>query len=497
MCGILAAFGETQKSDEEKFNEYLEILDHRGPDDTGVVKGDDYFLGHKRLSIIDVNSGHQPLSSADSAYNLVCNGEIYNYKKLKGQTEDYDYQSKSDSEVIIPLFQNEGSDLVNQLEGMFSFVLSGPKKRIFAARDPIGIKPLYYGTKGNSMYFSSEMKSLVDCCERIFEFPKGSYYDSKEGFKSYYKLPQIKNFIGDFDKAVEKVRHSLKESVKKRLVSDVPVGVFLSGGLDSSIIASIMSKELPELHSFTVGLEGSPDIEAARKVANHLGTIHHEYIYTKEDMKKVLSEVIYHLESFDPALVRSSLPCYLVSKFASEFVKVVLVGEGSDELFAGYSYFSKYEDPADLYKETVRIIEGLHNLNLQRVDRMTMAHGLEARVPFLDTDFIEAVLTIDPQLKLHSEYDLEKWLLRKAFEHDLPSEIIWRDKMEFAQGCSSSTCLEEEAEIHITDEEYNKAVNNNWPIKSKEELLYYKHFHKDYNHPDAIRLIGKWRGILH
>lgn len=497
MCGILAAFGDVYKISDTEFEGLLNKLEHRGPDETGMLHGENYFLGHKRLSIIDIATGRQPLESINSTYKLICNGEIYNYKELKKKSNNYKFSTKSDSEVIIPLYQKSGADLVNQLQGMFSFVLSGPRKRIFTARDPIGIKPLYYGIKGKRIYFSSEIKSIINCVDKIYEFPKGTYFDSKEGFKPYYKLPKITNFISNLDVAIEKIRKTLKESVKKRLVSDVPIGVFLSGGLDSSIIAKLMKEELNELHSFSVGFEGSPDIEAARKVAKHIGTIHHEHIYSKEDVLEILPEVIYYLESYDAALVRSAIPCFLVSKLASKYVKVVLSGEGADELFAGYSYFSKYDDPEALYKETVRILDGLHNLNLQRVDRMTMAHALEARVPFLDINFIETVLSIDPRLKLHSEHDVEKWLLRKAFEENLPREIIWRDKMEFAQGCSSSTCLLEHANKVITDAEFESAKNSGEPVLSKEEMLYYNYFLRDYNHPEVFNLIGKWRGKLH
>jgi asparagine synthase (glutamine-hydrolysing) len=251
-----------------------------------------------------------------------------------------------------------------------------------------------------------------------------------------------------------------------------------------------------ELHSFSVGLPHSEDLRSARIVADHLGTIHHEYVYSETEMAEVLPDVIYHLESYDTALVRSAVPCYFVSRLASEFVKVILTGEGSDELFAGYSYFSDYDDPRALQRESVRITEELHNLNLQRVDRMTMAHGLEGRVPFLDTDFIRTVLSISPSLKMYRTYGVEKWLLRKAFEEMLPRDILWRVKTEFAQGCGSSRVFEDQT-VHITDEEFRDAKLRNLPVENKEELFYHRIFQSFFDHPDAHTLIGRWQGHLH
>jgi asparagine synthase (glutamine-hydrolysing) len=258
-----------------------------------------------------------------------------------------------------------------------------------------------------------------------------------------------------------------------------------------------MRENLPELHSFSVGLRNSPDLEAARIVAEYLGTIHHEYIYTEEEMQILLPDVIYFLESFDPALIRSAIPCYMVSRLASQYVKVVLSGEGADELFAGYTYFRDYDDPINLHQETVSILKGLHNLNLQRVDRMSMAHGLEARVPFLDVDFVELVLSIDPALKLHQPFGIEKWLLRKAFEEKLPKEIVWRDKMEFAQGCASSQVLEKYANITISHTEMEEASAQGYPVSTTEELLYFRIFEKYFSHPDAATLVRRWEGTLH
>lgn len=492
MCGILGVFGKLNKN-ESKFEAMLQMLQHRGPDNKGTIICSEFFLGHQRLSIVDPECGHQPIKSHDGTY-LICNGEIYNHQSLKNQL-NYNFSSNSDCEVIIPLYHQKGSNFLKYLDGMFSFILS-KKDQFFVARDPIGIKPLYWGFDDDNIYFSSEIKALINTTDRIGEFPNGSYFDSNEGFKTYYHLPQVDVFITDIDIAIEKIKKTLKKSVRKRLMSDVPVGVFLSGGLDSSIIAALMKEEISELHSFSVGLSESSDIKAARMVAQHLGTVHHEYVYSEDEMQEVLADVIYYLESYDPALVRSAVPCYFVSKLASQYVKVVLSGEGADELFAGYSYLEEYDEPQELQSEFIRILSGLHNINLQRLDRMTMAHGLEGRVPFLDIEFIETVLSISPELKMQSSFGKEKWLLRKAFEDNLPPDIVWRDKLEFAQGCGSSTILEQKAAAYITDKKLQEAKELAIPALSKEELLYYNIFEHHFDHPDAINLIGKWKGKL-
>ncbi len=496
MCGILGIFG-SHTSKSYDFQNMLSILAHRGPDDSGVIREDNFLLGHQRLAIVDVEGGHQPLRDTQRKVYGICNGEIYNFQAIRDRLgQNYHFQSHVDSEILLPLYEQLGSGLTRSLDGMFSFVI-GDGKEFLAARDPIGIKPLYYGTSEDNVFFSSEIKALVEHTEEIKEFPNGYYYHSQEGLQPYYQLPQEQVFIKDVDTVIAKIRQTLSTSVDKRLMSDVPVGVFLSGGLDSSVIAALMKQRLPELHSFSVGLPNSPDLKAARLVAEHLGTIHHEYVYTEEEMQAVLPDVIYYLESYDPSLVRSAIPCYIVSRLASQYVKVILSGEGSDELFAGYSYFANFDDPQELHQESVRILKGLHNLNLQRVDRMTMANSLEGRVPFLDTEFIEMCLSIDPALKLYQTFGIEKWLLRKAFEDLLPQEIVWRDKMEFAQGCASSTVLEDSANDIITDTQLEGAITQGLPVSSKEELFYYRIFQTHFPHPDAAALIGKWQGTLH
>lgn len=496
MCGILGIFGQNSPHP-DNFEAMLSTLVHRGPDDTGIVRENNLTLGHQRLAIVDVAGAHQPFARQDRSLYGICNGEIYNYQALRDRLQQsYSFSTHGDSEVILPLYQQFGDQLTQHLDGMFGFVVSDGEEFV-AARDPIGIKPLYYGTKGDLTFFSSEIKALVNHTDEIKEFPQGHYYKSGTGFLPYYQLPENTEFITDVEEVLNKIRVTLAKSVEKRLMSDVPVGVFLSGGLDSSIIAALMAERLPQLHSFSVGLPHSPDLKAARLVAEHLGTIHHEYVYTEAEMEAVLHDVIYYLESYDPALVRSAIPCYFVSRLASQYVKVVLSGEGADELFAGYSYFANYDDPTALHQECIKILNGLHNINLQRVDRMTMAHSLEGRVPFLDTDFIALCLSIDPTLKLHKTYGAEKWLLRQAFADKLPEVVVWRDKMEFAQGCASSTILEDHANGAISQAELDEAVSAGFPISHKEELFYYRIFQRHFPHPDAANLIGKWQGTLH
>lgn len=496
MCGILSVFG-PEVSTEYDFSSMLSSLVHRGPDDRGILQECNWALGHQRLSIMDVEGGHQPMQASSKGPYSICNGEIYNFRDLQSRHfPDYSFRTAADSEILLPLFESFGKELGQHLDGMFSFVVSDGQEWL-AGRDRIGIKPLYHATAGDHIFFASELKALVNCAEHIQEFPNSHYYHSQAGLVPYYQLPEVPSFQQDLEAILAAIRQTLARSVQKRLMSDVPVGVFLSGGLDSSIIAALMRQHISQLHSFSVGLPHSPDLKAARLVAEHLGTIHHEYVYSEAEMLAVLPDVIYYLESYDPALVRSAIPCYIVSRLARQYVKVVLTGEGADELFAGYSYFTDYDDSRALHQESVSILQGLHNLNLQRVDRMTMAHSLEGRVPFLDIDFIELCLHIDPHLKLYSTFGIEKWLLRKAFEDLLPPEIIWRDKMEFAQGCASSGVLEKHAEAAISEQMLVEAQGQGSLVNSQEELLYYRIFQKHFPHPDAAQVIGRWGGTLH
>lgn len=460
-------------------------------------------LGHTRLAIVDVAHGQQPLQSPDGLISLICNGEIYNHQEIREQLNgDYQFQTNADSEVILALYQRYGAQCVQQLDGMFSFALhDAVKDEILLARDPVGIKPLYYGWVDGTIYFASEIKAIQDLCSDIREFPPGHYYTSRGGFDKYYDLSTVCD--GAFKNSREKpagldeIRASLKRAVEKRLMADVPVGVYLSGGLDSTIVASLVAQILPDVHSFSVGLAGSPDIENARIAAQYLGTQHHEYIYTLDEALEALSEVIYYLESFDPLLVRSAIPNYFLARLTREYVTVVLTGEGADELYAGYHYLKQY-DGKQLHDHLVNLTGTLYNCNLQRCDRMTMAHSIEGRVPFLDTEFIEVSMRVPLSHKIARSSNTEKWALRKAFEEMLPENVVWRVKEQFSKGAGSSTLLEAYAENTISDAEYQfehqqLPLHIQQSINSKEALLYYRHFSSFFNH-SAERLVRLWQG---
>jgi len=402
MCGIAGIYGHNARRWEGDLDAMLDKLSHRGPDDRGTYADENIAIGQTRLSIVDVAGGKQPIFSEDGRKCVVCNGEIYNYAVLKEELRRHRFRTCSDSEVIIHLFEEEGYNSVSRLDGMFAFVLYDGED-ILVARDPLGIKPLYQGQKDGCLFFASEFKALDGVVHNIQEFPAGYYYSSKDGLAQYYRLPEVDAWEDNVDEITQMLRQLLSEAVQ----------------------------------------EGAAiDLEYARKVADFLGTDHHEYTYTKDEVLKALPQVIYHLESFDPALVRSAIPCYFVSRLASDYVKVILTGEGSDEVFAGYHYIKRFKNEEDIYCETVRILTGLHNMNLQRVDRATMAHSIEGRVPFLDIDFVEYVMSIDPSLKQAGKTSrIEKWLLRQAFSGHLPDEVLWRPKAEFAAGCGGERAI--------------------------------------------------------
>ena len=497
MCGIIAIYGRNARRWEPLLDTMLRKLSHRGPDDRGTYVDGNIAMGQTRLSIVDVAGGRQPIFSEDGHKCVICNGEIYNYLTLRGGLRQHYFRTNSDSEVIIHLAEEEGFDSVSRLDGMFALVFYDGED-ILVARDPLGIKPLYQGWKDDCIFFASEFKVLDGVVDRVQEFPPGYYYSSKHGLVQYYHLPGVTNWEDDIHEITDRLREMLSEAVQKRWMSDVPLGCFLSGGIDSSLISAISRQHFDHLHTFSVGLEGAAiDLEYARKVADFLGTDHHEYTYTKDEVLEALPHVIYHLESFDPALVRSAIPCYFVSRLASDYVKVILTGEGSDEVFAGYHYIKRFGNKEDVYKETVRILTGLHNMNLQRVDRATMAHSIEGRVPFLDIDFVEYVMSINPRLKQAGRKSkIEKWLLRQAFSGYLPDEILLRPKAEFAAGCGSERLITDLAQSEISDAEFEKEkeLSRDVEISSKEELYYLRIFRSFFNTDGDIEAIGRWRG---
>jgi asparagine synthase (glutamine-hydrolysing) len=381
---------------------------------------------------------------------------------------------------------------------MFAFAIADGEG-LFLARDPIGIKPLYYGRRDGDFVFASELKALVGVAEEVREFPPGTYFHSDTGFRPYYQVSDRAPRDMSLKMRLYLLRETLDEAVQKRLMSDVPVGAFLSGGLDSSLIVALLRPHIEDLHTFSVGTEDSPDLEAARTVARHFGTQHHEYVFGPDEVADHLGEIIYHLESFDQDLVRSAIPCHFVSRLAAEHVKVVLTGEGADELFAGYEYYRGIRDSESLHQELRRSVSTLHNINLQRVDRLTMAHSIEGRVPFLDLEMVQVAQTIPADLKLYTDGSgrrWDKWVLRKAFEDLLPPEIVWRDKQQFDEGSGTLQLLGGILDRWLQVDEagrYRTAVPPDAGLRSREECVYHKLLGDAYGDSEAVFAnVARW-----
>lgn len=496
MCGITAFFGSGAERHRSEVERLAELLHHRGPDEGAAVSSDRGVVAHRRLSIIDVAGGRQPLANEDGSILLVCNGEIYNHRALRaGLDARHRFRTQSDSEVIVHLYEEKGPDCVRELDGMFAFVIiDGP--RFLAARDPFGIKPLYVGRdRHDGLWFASELKALPPHVIELFELPPGSFM-TERGVTRWFEPSWVEPTRGTEPPPADVLLAELDRAVTKRLMSDVPLGVFLSGGLDSSAIAALVRRAIPELHSFAVGLEGAPDLAAAKLAATHLGTIHHEYVYTPAELERSVETVIEHLESYDQALIESALPCYFVSRLAAEEVKVVLSGEGADEVFAGYRYFTDVRDASVLHDECVRLLNGLHNMNLQRVDRMTMAHGLEGRVPFLDVDFVAHAMRYDPERKGPAEARPEKWLLRRAVSDLLPAEIAWRTKQEFAAGSGSPDVLAEWGRRVVSDRDFARrhlVFPDDTPA-TKQAFACRRIFEEKFPGEARRKTVGRWLG---
>ncbi|MGF1481320.1 MAG: asparagine synthase B [Cyanophyceae cyanobacterium] len=487
MCGIAGVWGQAEKTEVQTM---MNALVHRGPDADGmfVSPTDRGILGHRRLSIMDPEGGDQPIYGDGRGKAIIGNGEIYNFPQLLPQLQErYKFRTKSDTEAILHLYEDGGIAAVDQLDGMFAFAIADGN-RFFAARDPIGIKPLYYSQHNGRFVFASELKAIADLCDDVQEFPPGTFFSSETGFSTYYTVPDIQPELDpDVEALIQEVRETVEASVVKRLMSDVPLGAFLSGGLDSSIIAAVAKKHMAELHTFSIGTEGSKDLQAARSVSRHIGSIHHEYVITPQEVTEKLPEIVHSLESFDQDLVRSAIPCYFTSRLAAEHVKVILTGEGADELFAGYTYYKDIPDDDTLHRELRRSVMSLHDINLQRVDRLTMAHSLEGRVPFLDLKMIELGQRIPAHLKIAGEPLIEKWILRKAFEDLLPKEIVWRIKEQFDEGSGTVDLLTQMLAEVMSDEEAQRHQQNS-PVRlrSPEECHYHQVFMDVFNRPESI-----------
>lgn len=497
MCGIA---GVLQQPASQIVETMVRNISHRGPDGHGVMDVPNGTLGHARLAILDVEGGHQPMAYQNTL--IAFNGEIYNYRELQRRhLPNLSLKTHSDTEVLIHLYRKLGPKFVRMLDGMFAFVIYH-EGEFLMARDPLGIKPLYYGTglDGQYIYFASELKALKGHVRAIHEFPAGHWHHSVQGWQRYYNIHEtIRSFEGVETDALPLIRSTLKDAVQKRLLADVPVGVSLSGGLDSSIVSLLACEGTEQLHSFAVGVEGSEDLAASWQMSDFLETQHHQLIYTEADMVKALPAVLYYLETFDPALVRSAIPNYFLAQLASQHVKVFLTGEGADEVYAGYEYLSGFTNPDALQGEMIEITEALHNTNLQRADRMSMAFGLEARVPFLDVESVALALGFPPAWKLHTGR-VSKHLLRQAFVRDLPESIVNRPKQKFSKGAGSSDILAELAEREISDAEFNSEsarLEKDWDytLQNKEALYYYKIIRGYYDDAFLFRTMGHSRSL--
>jgi len=476
----------------------MDTLAHRGPDDDGTFApaGDAGMLGHRRLSIMDPSCGHQPILDAARSRAIVANGEIYNFPQLRPElAKSRDFKTRSDTEAILHLYDKRGPATVKDLDGMYAFAILDDEA-LFLARDPIGIKPLYYGEgAGGAMLFASELKALSGRCADVREFPPGTFFHSDTGFETFYEVPDRFPLSDSVEAWSRKIADTMDACVVKRLMSDVPVGAFLSGGLDSSIIAALARRHIDDLHTFSVGIEGSPDLAAARLVSRHLDTIHHEYVLSAGEIEAMLPEIVWHLESFDQDLVRSAIPTFFTARMAKEHVEVILTGEGADELFAGYAYHKQIDGDERLHHELHRTVGALHNLNLQRVDRMTMAHAVEGRVPFLDREMIELAQLIPADMKLRGDPPEEKWILRKAFEDLLPEEVVWRKKEQFDEGTGTVDVMGEIASRAIGHEEADahRRRHPDAALRSVEECHYHRLLLDAFEHPDPVLAnVARW-----
>jgi len=456
MCSIFGVLELRQdlKSVRKMALRQSRLLRHRGPDWSGIYTADNAVLAHERLSIVDVNTGAQPIMSESGRQALAVNGEIYNHRDIRDRFEGrYAFRTQSDCEVILPLYLEKGTDFLEDLSGMYAFCLYDEDQDFWMmARDPIGIIPLYYGhDEHGQLFVASEMKALMEVCNQVHEFPPGHYWCSGlEEPRQWYQrdwtdYASVANAITDR----EALRQALEDAVVSHLMTDVPYGVLLSGGLDSSITAALAAKHAemrvedheekpawwPRLHSFAIGLEGSPDLAAAQKAADHIGTVHHGFTFTIQEGLDALEEVIYHLETYDVTTIRAATPMFLMArKIRAMGIKMVLSGEGADEIFGGYLYFHKAPDPRSFHEETVRKLSRLHSYDCLRANKSMSAWGVEARVPFLDKEFLDVAMSINPADKMITEGRIEKQILREAFSDMLPESIAWRQKEQFSDG---------------------------------------------------------------
>lgn len=515
MCGIVGVF-ELKQQAESLRGQILKMakkIRHRGPDWSGIYCGEKAILAHERLSIVDPESGGQPLKSKDGKLILSVNGEIYNHRSIRSELAgEYEFTTGSDCEVILALYRKKGIGFLEDLNGIFAFALYNEEKdEYLIARDPIGVIPLYIGwDAAGSLYVASELKALEGTCTRIEVFLPGHYWHSREGKMTKWYTREWTDYeaVKNNGASIEELREALDAAVQRQLMSDVPYGVLLSGGLDSSIISAIAKRYAakrvesdnqadawwPQLHSFAIGLKGAPDLAAARKVAEHIGTVHHEINYTIQEGLDALRDVIYYIETYDVTTVRASTPMYLLARVIKSMgIKMVLSGEGADEIFGGYLYFHKAPDARAFHEETVRKLNKLHLYDCLRANKSLSAWGVEGRVPFLDKEFLDVAMRLNPEAKMAKNGKMEKWILRKAFEDMLPESVAWRQKEQFSDGVGYSwiDTLKKITAQSVTDEQLAHAAERfpfNPPL-NKEEYCYRSIFEEYFPSLTAARTV--------
>ena len=498
MCGIVCAFNLKGDKDLIRSNilEMAQKVRHRGPDWSGIYSSDNAILAHERLAIVDPTSGKQPIISEDGLKVIAVNGEIYNHKNLKNSfAADYNFRTESDCEVLLALYEKKGVEFLNDLNGIFAFALyDSSQDKYFIARDHMGIIPLYMGWDNDDIFYvSSELKSLEGVCNKIELFPPGHYIEGDSmDLKKWYN-PEWVSYenVAESNTSIKAIHDSLSAAVKRQLMSDVPYGVLLSGGLDSSITSALAKKFSskrvesdnkedawwPQLHSFSVGLKDAPDLKAAKIVADHIGTIHHEINFTVQEGIDAIRDVIYHLETYDITTIRASTPMYLLARAIKSLgIKMVLSGEGADELFGGYLYFHKAPNAKEFHEETVRKLDKLHMYDCLRANKSLAAWGIEGRVPFLDKEFMDVAMSINPKDKMIKNGKIEKWVLREAFKDYLPESVLWRQKEQFSDGVGYSWIdnLKDLVSKEVSDDDMKNA-SNTFPVntpQNKEEYYY-------------------------
>ena len=515
MCGIVGIFNIKQQtaSLRDKALAMAGKIRHRGPDWSGIYCGGSAILAHERLSIVDPQSGGQPLYSPDGLQVLAVNGEIYNHRDIRSRYAGaYSFRTGSDCEVILALYRDRGIDFLEELSGIFAFALyDAARDEFLIARDPIGVIPLYIGYDADgTVYCASELKALEGQCERYEPFPPGHYYWSREGrMKRWYRRDwEDYAAVRDNGASVAELREALEEAVRRQLMSDVPYGVLLSGGLDSSVIAAVAKKYAarrvetdgrneawwPQLHSFAIGLEGAPDLAKAREVAAHIGTVHHEIHYTLQEGLDALRDVIYYTETYDVTTVRASTPMFLLARvIRSMGIKMVLSGEGADEVFGGYLYFHKAPDARAFHEETVRKLSKLHLYDCLRANKSLAAWGVEGRVPFLDKEFLDVAMRLNPVAKMCPGQTIEKRILREAFAGLLPASVAWRQKEQFSDGVGYGwiDTLREMTSRAVSDDDMARAAER-FPIhppRNKEEYFYRSLFEEHFPSESAARCV--------